>query len=82
MVVEFYLSPLSRLGADVTAIDENEQAIKIARSHAKKMNLNINYINGNSYRKILQKKFDVITCMEVLEHVDDVSITIEKFLNY
>ena len=42
------------------------------------MNLNIKYINGNLSKDFTKKKFDVITCMEVLEHVDDVSITIEK----
>ena len=41
------------------------------------MNLNIKYINSNISKDFTKKKFDVIT-YEVLEHVDDVSITIEK----
>ena len=59
--------PLARLGANVTGIDENKKAILVAREHAKKMNLKINYKLGNITDINFQKKFDVITCMEVLE---------------
>ena len=70
--------PLARLGANVTGIDENKKAILVAREHAKKMNLKINYIHGNIADIIFQKKFDIITCMEVLEHVDSVDLLIKK----
>ncbi len=59
--------PLARLGANVTGIDENEKAILVARKHAKKMNLRINYKKGNITDVSFQKKFDIITCMEVLK---------------
>ena len=70
--------PLARLGANVTGIDENEKAISIAREHAKKMNLKINYKQSNITDISFQKKFDIITCMEVLEHVDSVDLLIKK----
>ena len=70
--------PLARLGANVTGIDENKKAILVAREHAKKMNLKINYKLGNITDINFQKKFDVITCMEVLEHVDSVDLLIKK----
>ena len=70
--------PLARLGANVTGIDENEKAILVARKHAKKMNLRINYKKGNITDISFQKKFDIITCMEVLEHVDSVDLLIKK----
>ena len=70
--------PLARLGANVTGIDENKKAILVAREHAKKMNLKINYKLGNITDINFQKKFDVITCMEVLEHVDSVDLLINK----
>ena len=70
--------PLARLGANVTGIDENKKAILVAREHAKKMNLKINYKLGNITDINFQKKFDVITCMEVLEHVDSVELLIKK----
>ena len=70
--------PLARLGANVTGIDENEKAILVAKKHAKKMNLRINYKKGNITDVSFQKKFDIITCMEVLEHVDSVDLLIKK----
>ena len=47
--------PMCRLGATVTGIDASEKNIEIAKIHAKKNNLNINYIctsPENSKRKI------------------------------
>ena len=35
--------PLSRLGAEVVGIDASEKNIKIAKTHAKKNNLDVNY---------------------------------------
>ena len=70
--------PLARLGAEVTGIDENEKAILVAKEHAQKMNLKINYICGNFSDINFQKKFDVITCMEVLEHVKSIDLIIKK----
>ena len=64
--------PLSRLGAKVTGIDSNVKAIKVAKEHAKMKNLKINYINGE-LSKVAKYRFDIITCMEVLEHVENVS---------
>lgn len=64
--------PLARLGADVTGIDVNEKAIRVAINHSKKNKLKINYRNID-INQIKDKSFDVITCMEVLEHVDDIN---------
>ena len=63
--------PLSRLGAKVTGIDTNEKAIKVAKEHAKMKNLKINYIN-DEISKVEKCSYDIITCMEVLEHVENV----------
>ena len=70
--------PLARLGAEVTGMDENEKAILVAKDHAKKMNLKINYVHGNISDINFRKKFDVITCMEVLEHVQSIDLIIKK----
>ena len=64
--------PLSRLGAEVTGIDSNEKAINVAKEHAKMKNLKINYINGE-LSEVAKYSFDIITCMEVLEHVENVN---------
>ncbi len=71
--------PLSRLGAKVTGIDSNEKAIKVAKEHAKTKNLKINYINGE-LSTVAKCSFDIITCMEVLEHVENINqiISISK----
>jgi 2-polyprenyl-6-hydroxyphenyl methylase/3-demethylubiquinone-9 3-methyltransferase len=68
--------PMCRLGATVTGIDASAKNIEIAKIHAKKNNLNINYI-CTSPEKIQKEKFDVILNMEIVEHVENVDL----FLN-
>ena len=70
--------PLSRLEANVTGIDENKKAIFAAKNHAKISNLNINYINGDITKKVLNEKFDLITCMEVVEHLENLELLLQK----
>ena len=64
---------LARKGAKVTGIDQGENVIKVAKLHMIESNLNINYkqLNIEDYYKISNEKFDVITCLEMLEHVPD-----------
>ena len=65
---------LSDLGAIVTAIDASEKTINVAKAHAKKVGSNVNYIKASleEFSKIKPKaKFDVITCLQMLEHVPD-----------
>jgi 2-polyprenyl-6-hydroxyphenyl methylase/3-demethylubiquinone-9 3-methyltransferase len=64
--------PMCRLGAEVTAIDASERNIKIAKLHAKKNNLKINYICTSPEKMKIKNHFDVILNMEIVEHVEDV----------
>ena len=70
--------PMSRLGADVTGIDASEKNIKVAKLHSNKNKLKINYICSSPEKLNLNKKFDVILNMEVVEHVDDLDLFIKK----
>ena len=64
---------LARSGASVTGIDMSDESIEIAKIHAKKENLSINYLTGtvddipDGY--FAEDQFDVICLLECLEHV-------------
>jgi len=73
--------PMSRLGANVTAIDASKKNIEVAKFHAKKNNLKISYLCSSPERLNIKKKFDVILNMEILEHVDDINFFIKKSSN-
>lgn len=64
--------PLARMGANVTAIDASDQAIRVAQEHAQESGLNIEYICSNAEELADSKRvFDVVLCMEIVEHVAD-----------
>ena len=69
--------PLKRLGATVTGIDASKQNIEVAKFHANEMNLNIDYIHCEPEKLKINKKFDVILNMEVVEHVSNIDLFIE-----
>ena len=70
--------PMTRLGANVTGIDASSKNINIAKLHAKKNKLKINYICSSPEKLKIQKKFDVILNMEIVEHVEDINFFINS----
>ena len=70
--------PMCRLGANVVGIDASSKNIEVAKFHAKKNNLKINYICSSPETLRISKKFDVILNMEIIEHVDDIDYFIKK----
>ncbi len=70
--------PLSKLGAQVIGIDASEKNIKIAKTHAKKNNLKINYYCASPENFIYKEKFDVVLNMEIVEHVEDVNLFLKE----
>jgi len=61
--------PLARLGARVTGIDAAPEVIAVARDHAAAMGLQIDYRATDVLE--VEGQFDLITCMEVIEHVGE-----------
>ncbi|HEX5238506.1 MAG TPA: bifunctional 2-polyprenyl-6-hydroxyphenol methylase/3-demethylubiquinol 3-O-methyltransferase UbiG [Sphingomicrobium sp.] len=61
--------PLARLGARVTGLDPSPEVIAVARDHARAMGLEIHYRIGEVQK--LEGQFDLVTAMEVVEHVAD-----------
>ena len=63
---------LNELGASVTGIDASENTIGVAKTHSKSIGSDVRYIQNtieeftSSYP---EERFDVITCLEMLEHV-------------
>lgn len=64
---------LSRVGAQVTGIDMAERSLEVARLHAQKSKLTIDYrkISAEELADSLPETFDSVICMEMLEHVPD-----------
>ena len=62
--------PLARLGATVTALDAAHENIAIARTHAEGQGLLIDY-RATPVEQLDSDKFDLVTSMEVIEHVTD-----------
>jgi len=70
--------PMSRLGANITAIDASKKNIEMAKYHAKKNKLKIKYIHSSPEKLNIKKKFDVVLNMEIVEHVEDLNFFIKK----
>jgi len=70
--------PMKRLGANVTGIDASSKNIEIAKLHAKKNKLDINYLCSSPENIKKKKKFDVILNMEIIEHVEDVEFFLKS----
>jgi 2-polyprenyl-6-hydroxyphenyl methylase/3-demethylubiquinone-9 3-methyltransferase len=66
--------PMSRLGANVTGIDASSKNIKVAKLHAKKNNLKINYLNTVPENLDQQNEYDIILNLEVVEHVENLDL--------
>ncbi|MCB1784169.1 MAG: bifunctional 2-polyprenyl-6-hydroxyphenol methylase/3-demethylubiquinol 3-O-methyltransferase UbiG [Alphaproteobacteria bacterium] len=67
--------PLARLGAKVTGLDADANAIEAAQNHAKDQSLKVDYRCADA--ATLKEKFDVVLALEIIEHVSDPATFIE-----
>jgi 2-polyprenyl-6-hydroxyphenyl methylase/3-demethylubiquinone-9 3-methyltransferase len=67
---------LAKAGATVTGIDAELEAIRIAKAHASSEQLSIEY-QCILVEEFEHEVFDAITCMEMLEHVQNPSLVLE-----
>ncbi|MBL8474841.1 MAG: bifunctional 2-polyprenyl-6-hydroxyphenol methylase/3-demethylubiquinol 3-O-methyltransferase UbiG [Methyloversatilis sp.] len=65
-------------GADVTGIDLSEKALSVARLHLLESGRNVRYLlqSAEDHARESAGQYDVVTCMEMLEHVPDPASTI------
>ena len=70
--------PMCRLGASVVGIDASKKNIEVAKFHAKKNNLKIDYKVASPEMLKNKTRFDVILNMEIVEHVEDINFFIKK----
>ena len=65
--------PMARLGAKVTGLDASERNIMVARNHAERMGLDIDYrFSTVEAAAEAGEQYDIVLNMEVVEHVADV----------
>ena len=66
---------LAHHGATVTAIDKAEASLSVARLHLLESQLDISYLDSTAeeFAEAQPAQFDVVTCLEMLEHVPDPS---------
>ena len=73
--------PMAYLGGNVTGIDAAEKNIKVASVHSNKSKLKINYLNKSPEQLTVEKKFDIILNLEIVEHVDDLDLYLKSCSN-
>jgi 2-polyprenyl-6-hydroxyphenyl methylase/3-demethylubiquinone-9 3-methyltransferase len=69
---------MARAGAQVTGIDLSEKALRVAELHLQESLLEVRYekAGAEDYAARNPGRFDVVTCMELLEHVPDPARTV------
>lgn len=70
---------LASQGANVTGIDMASAPLSVAKLHLFESKLNVDYqqITAEEFAQLHSHQFDVITCMELLEHVPDPALLVQ-----
>jgi len=70
--------PMKKLGANVVGIDASLKNINVAKIYSKQNNLEIKYICSSPEKLKINKKFDVLLMLEIVEHIDDINFFIKQ----
>ncbi|MCG7496092.1 bifunctional 2-polyprenyl-6-hydroxyphenol methylase/3-demethylubiquinol 3-O-methyltransferase UbiG [Vibrio sp. Of7-15] len=64
---------MAKQGADVTGLDMGKEPLTVARLHALETNTQLEYVQrtAEEHAELHPELYDVVTCMEMLEHVPD-----------
>lgn len=64
---------MAQAGGQITGIDMSPEALSVARLHALESQLTIDYqqITAEEFASLHAGSFDLVTCLEMLEHVPD-----------
>lgn len=64
---------MARMGAAVTGVDMGEAPLAVARLHAEQSGVSVEYLQATAEQMAAERagQYDVVTCLEMLEHVPD-----------
>lgn len=70
---------MAKMGANVTGIDMADASLEVAKLHGLESGVNVDYhmTTAEQFAAQHDKQFDVVTCMEMLEHVPDPASVIQ-----
>jgi 2-polyprenyl-6-hydroxyphenyl methylase/3-demethylubiquinone-9 3-methyltransferase len=70
---------MARKGAEVTGIDLSEKALKVADLHSLESGVQVRYelVSAEELAAREPARYDVVTCMEMLEHVPDPAAVVQ-----
>ena len=68
---------LEALGGRVTGIDASEMSVTVAEDHARSCQSKNTYLN-DPIQAVPDSSFDIVVCMEVVEHVESLEPFMEE----
>ncbi len=70
---------MAQRGADVTGIDMGEAPLSVAKLHGLESGVKVNYrkITAEALAEEQPEHYDIVTCLEMLEHVPDPSLVVK-----